>query len=232
VTAVDQSKALWSSMPGWGVVANLLPPEVIVARRVRALRKVIVFALALVLVLAAAGYGYAFWRARAASSALNAEQSRTTELQRQEDQYADVVRMQGTVASVKAQVATLLAKDVDIAQLINGVVAKLPAGATLAQLSLALSTGTTPGAGAPAVNTTNQATLDTSGRPHIGTINLTGQAHDLNQVAAFVSGLASVPGVVGVLPTSQQGNAASVQFTVQLTLTDQVLSHRYAAGGK
>lgn len=231
MTAVDQSKALWSSMPGWGVVANLLPPEVIVARRVRALRKVIVFALALVLVLAAAGYGYAFWRARAASSALNAEQSRTTELQRQEDQYADVVRMQGTVASVKAQVATLLAKDVDIAQLINGVVAKLPAGATLAQLSLALSTGTT-GPGAPAVNTANQATLDTSGRPHIGTINLTGQAHDLNQVAAFVSGLASVPGVVGVLPTSQQGNAASVQFTVQLTLTDQVLSHRYAAGGK
>jgi Tfp pilus assembly protein PilO len=210
-------------------VANLLPPEVIVARRVRALRKVIVMALVAVVVLALAGYGYAFWKARVASSALSAAEKRTAELQQQQSTYADVVRIQGTVASVKTQVATLLANDVNMAKLISDVAAKLPTGANLTQLSLALSTGT---AGAAAANPVSQAVLDTSGRPQIGTINLTGHARSLNEVASFVSGVASVPGVVGVLPTSQQGSATAVQFTVQLTLTDQVLSHRYAPGGK
>jgi Tfp pilus assembly protein PilO len=230
VTAVDQSKTLWNTMPGWGVVANLLPPEVILARRVRVLRKAIVILLITVVALAGVGYGYAFWQAHEASSDLGVEQSRTAELHRQQSKYGNVVQMQGTVANVKSQIATLLAKDVDVTNLISRVVGKLPTGASITQLSLALSVGTAQ-AVVPA-NAANNAVLDPSGRQHIGTINLTGQAHSLDQVAAFVTGVASVPGIVGVFPTSQQGTKTAVQFSVQLTLTDQALSHRYAIGGK
>ena len=48
---------LWASMPGWGIVADLTPPELVESRRLKALRKLIAVCLgAVVLLLRAAGY--------------------------------------------------------------------------------------------------------------------------------------------------------------------------------
>lgn len=221
------NSALWSSMPGWGIVTDLLPPEVISARRVRALRKVITMALLAILVLAGVGYGYGFWRAHGASAALSVEQHRTVELTEQQRKYADVVRIQGTIAGVNGQIGRLLADDVDVARLLDDVLGRLPKGASVLQLALALSVTNAQGVSGG----TDMAVLDTSGHPHIGTVTLTGQAHSLSQVAAFVAGVGTVRGVVGAVPTSQQGDRNAVQFTVQLTLTDQVLSDHFASTG-
>lgn len=223
----DQPQHLWSSMPGWGIVTDLLPPEVISARRLRALRKVITMVLLAILVLAGTGYGYGFWRAHRASAALTAEQGRTVELTQQQQKFADVVRIQGTIAEVRGQLTTLLTDDVDFATLIKDVLGKLPTGSSVLQMAVALTVADAQGVSGG----TDMAVLDTSGRAHIGTITLTGQAHSLSQVAAFVTAVAKVRGVVGAVPTSQQGDRNAVQFTVQLTLTDQVLSHHFATTG-
>lgn len=222
-----QPQHLWSSMPGWGIVTNLLPPEVISARRVRALRKVITMVLLAVLVLAGVGYGYGFWRAHRASAALSAEQDRTVELTQQQQTFADVVRIQGTIAEVRGQLATLLTDDVDFATLMSNVLGKLPKGTSVLQMAVALTVTSAQGVSGG----TDMAVLDTSGHPHIGTLTLTGQAHSLSQVAAFVAAVGKVRGVVGAVPTSQQGDRTAVQFTVQLTLTDQLLSHHFATTG-
>jgi hypothetical protein len=231
---IEQPQQLWSTMPGWGIVANLLPPEVILARRIRVLRKLMTMVLIAVVVLGCLGYGYAFWQAHRASATLSAEQNRGSQLTAQQDKYANVVRIEGNVANVKSQIATLLADDVDFSTLIVRVGGKLPHGATISQMSVTLAVGSQPAA----ASGTDSSVLDTSGHPHIGAITLTGQAGNLDQVAAFVSSLATVPGIVGVFPTSQQGGAtsqrgggAAVQFNVALTLTDQVLSHRYTTTG-
>lgn len=230
---VSSPKELWSSMPGWGIVADLLPPEILAARRVRVLRKRIITALVAVVVLCIAGYGYAFWQAHKASTALESEQAATAQLQQQQRRYAEVVKIQGSIAAVGKQVGTLLANDVDFEALLNSVTAHAPAGVSLSQLSVTLDAVTSKSTtGGVAVG---GAVLDTSGRKHIGSILLTGQASDLAQVAAYVDRLTATPGLVGVFPTSQQVTGKAVQFTLQIVPTDQLLSHRYDAtktGGK
>jgi hypothetical protein len=226
--APPTSKEVWNSMPGWGIVANLLPPEIIAARRIRVLRKRIVTALIAVVVLCIAGYGYAFWQAHTASSALDVERQATARLVQEQRRYAPVVKIQGSIALVNKQVSSLMGSDVDFAKLMSSIVKQEPAGLTLSQLSVTIDSGTAKGGSSGgAAGGTAGGVLDTSGRKHIGSIVLTGQAASVGQVADFVDKLSAVPGLVGVLPTSQQGGATGVQFSVQLIPTDQVLSHRY-----
>lgn len=222
------SKEVWNSMPGWGIVANLLPPEIIAARRIRVLRKRIVTALIAVVVLCMAGYGYAFWQAHTASSALGVERQSTTRLLQEQRRYAPVVKIQGSIALVNKQVSSLMGSDVDFAKLMSSIAQQAPAGMTLSQLSITIDSGIAKAtAGGGAASGVGGGVLDTSGRKHIGSILLTGHAANVGQVADFVDKLSAVPGLVGVLPTSQQGGATGVQFGVQLIPTDQVLSHRY-----
>ena len=70
-------------------------------------------------------------------------------------------------------------------------------------------------------------TLDTSGRPHIGTMSLTGTAVKLTDVAAFVDKLAALPGFVDVLAPSSQQSTSGVQYSITASFTDQVLSHQF-----
>jgi Tfp pilus assembly protein PilO len=222
---LSSPKELWSSMPGWGIVADLLPPEILAARRVRVLRKRIITALVAVAVLCVAGYGYAFWQAHKASAALESEQAVTAQLQQQQRRYAEVVKIQGSITAVGKQVGTLLANDVDFATLMDSIIRQLPAGVILSQMSVTLDAVTAKSTtGGVAVG---GGALDTSGRKHIGSILLTGQASDLAQVAAYVDKLTATPGLVGVFPTSQQVTGKAVQFSLQVVPTDQLLSHRY-----
>lgn len=233
MTAIDQPRDLWSTMPGWGIVANLLPPEVVSARRVRAIRKRMIVVLIAVIMLAAAGYGYAFWKAQSAQNSLSAEQSRTVTLQAQQHRYAAVTQIHTDVAQVNTQLGKLMSNDVDVPTLIDQMVAKMPPGMALTQVTVNITAGsqqgTTIGVGG--------ASLDTSGGKHIGTVSLTGNAAHLADVATFVDGLSALPGVVDVTPTSNTAatdKGSTSKFSIQLNLTDAVLTHSFdsAKAGK
>ena len=229
-----QPRELWSTMPGWGIVANLIPPEVLQARRVRAVRKLVAYALCALVLLAGLGYGYAFFRSQQAADALSAEQSRTSQLLAQQKRYADVTLLQGTVAGVRTELSQLLASDVDMSALVNSVLRQLPAGATVSQLAVTMS----PPAGQQAkVNpASGTASLDTSGRPHLGLITLTGQAPRVPDVSTLVDRLGALPGFLDPYPTSNTTNDKGTLFTIQFTVNDSLLSHRYdltsKTGGK
>ncbi|HEX8092643.1 hypothetical protein, partial [Jatrophihabitans sp.] len=169
-----QPRELWSTMPGWGIVANLIPPEVLQARRVRAIRKLMAYALCVLILIAGAGYSFAWYRSQQAADALSAEQSRTSQLLAQQKRYADVTLLQGSVAGVRTQLSRLLASDVDASALILSILTQLPQGATVSQLAITMSAPA--GKKATADPATGSAALDTSGRPHIGVISITGQA--------------------------------------------------------
>ncbi len=217
-----QPRELWSTMPGWGIVANLIPPEVLQARRVRAIRKLVAFALCLLVLLAGAGYGFAFYRSHQAETSLAAEQSRTSQLMAQQRQYADVTRIEGSVATIRGQLAGLLGTDVDVPALLSSILRQLPAGATVSQLAVTMDTHTTQ-----LPNAAAGASLDTSGHPHIGAITLSGQATRVSDVSILVDRLAAVPGLVDPYPTSNTANEKGTQFTIQFSINDTLLSHRY-----
>ncbi|HEX4728514.1 MAG TPA: hypothetical protein VH298_12000, partial [Jatrophihabitans sp.] len=92
-----QPRELWSTMPGWGIVANLIPPELLQARRVRALQKLVVLVLVLLLLVAGAGYGYSMLRGRQAARELSVEQNRTSQLLAEQNRYRGVTEIQGNV---------------------------------------------------------------------------------------------------------------------------------------
>jgi Tfp pilus assembly protein PilN len=229
----ETTAQLWSTMPGWGITANLLPPEVIAGRRLAVIRKVIVFVLAAVVVLAAGGYVYAFFQQRSAHSDLSAEQAKTASLMADQQKYGQVVTLTGTITSIKGQLATLMADDVDTVRLIDAVTARLPHGAQVTQLQLNLDAAdqqtATSGSSSGSTATQGGGALDTSGQPHIGSLTVTGTANSMSDIAAFLNQLATLNGVVGVYPTSQGKNASGpgTQFTIQMTLTDELLTHRY-----
>ena len=228
MTTIEQRGDLWSTMPGWGIVANLLPPEVVSARRIHAIRKRMMFVLMAVVILAVAGYGFAFWKAQGAQNSLSAEQSRTTTLQAQQHRYAAVTQIHTDVAQVNTQLGKLMSGDVDVPSLISQMSAKLPPGMVLTQVTVNLSGPSQQGAvaaGAPS--------LDTSGSKHVGNVSLSGSSAHIADVATFVDALGALPGVVDVTPTSNTATtdkASGSKFSIQLNLTDAVLTHGFDTG--
>jgi hypothetical protein len=225
MTTATQPRELWNTMPGWGIVANLLPPEVLQARRVRTIRKIVLALLCFLLILAAAGYAYAFMQSRSAGQGLAAEQSRTSQLIAEQHKYSGVTQIQGTVDKVQSQLSTLLAGDVDVSGVLGQVLAKVPAGSVISQVTVTLAV---PSQGA-AASQSGTTSLDTSGHLHIGTITLTGQMPQLTDVSTFVDGLSGITGVVEPFPTTNATTDKGAGFNVQVTLTDQLLSHRFDA---
>jgi hypothetical protein len=225
-----QPRELWSTMPGWGIVANLIPPEVLQARRVKAVRKLVAYGLCVVVLIAALGYGFAWYRNQQAADTLAAEQSRTSQLMAQQKRYADVTLLQGSVAGVRTQLSHLLASDVDVAALMATILSQLPAGATVSQLAVTMSA---PAGQQTAVNVaTGSGALDTSGRPHIGLISITGQALRVSDVSTLVDRLSLLRGFLDPYPTSNTTNDKGTLFTIQFSVDDRLLSHRYDVDSK
>lgn len=220
-----QPRELWSTMPGWSIVANLIPPEVLQARRVRAVRRLVALGLCVLVLLASVGYAFAFYRSHEAEQTLSAEQHRTSQLLAQQKQYAGVTQLQGSVVAVRTELARLLGTDVDVSALVTSILKQLPAGATVSQLAVTISPPVSQ-QGRPQV-AGGTATLDTSGRPHIGLISVTGQAARVTDVSTLVDRLSALPGFIDPYPTSNTANDKGTLFTIQFSITDKLLSHRY-----
>ena len=210
-------------MPGWGIVANLIPPELLQARRVRALQKLVGILLVLLLLVAGAGGGYAMLRSHHASQQLSVEQNRTSQLLADQNRYRGITEIQGNVAQVRSQLAQLMAMDVDTSALLVALVMQLPSGGTVSQLALTIAAPTPT-----APNNIGASVLDTSSQLHIGTITISGQVQKVADVATYVNRLSAIPGLVNPYPATSTANDTGVQFTVQLSINDSLLSKRYA----
>ncbi|MCU1659194.1 MAG: Fimbrial assembly family protein [Pseudonocardiales bacterium] len=225
MTRADQQ--LWNTMPGWGIVADLTPPELVAIRRLRVLRKLIVVGLAAVVVLCAGGYVLAMTKHSAAASAVGDANARTTQLQAEANKYSRVTRIQGSITQIQGKVATLMKTDVNLPELLGKIRADLPGSMAISQLTLTLTK--VPGSNAAG------SVLDTSGHIKIGSVTMSGSGRTLDDLPAYVDHLNQIPGLSNVVPGSNTAGARSTQFSLTFDLTDQLYSHRYdvsTAGGK
>lgn len=222
IPASQQSAS--GAMPGWHIYADLTPPELIAARAVRKVR--VWVAIALVLVVAVIGAGYQFARMQAAEAAdtVAVERAIGDTLRAQQQQFSGVTSIQGSITAARAQLATLMASDVDVDALLGRIWAALPEGMTIDQLSitippLATSSGDTrSGTGA----------LDTSDAAHIGTATLSGTGQQLADLSTFVDRLRQIDGIFDPYPTSNDVADEGTEYSLQLVLTDALLSGLYA----
>ena len=226
----------WSSMPGWGIVADLTPPELIASRHLKVLRKWIATGLVIMLLACVAGYVLATQKRSSASNALESVQARTAQLEADARKYGGITKLQGTVTAVQAQVSQLMSGDVDLVKLMGGISSSLPATMTIKQEAVTISLAGAASSGKAGTTTSKSGSgLDTSGNTPIGNVTISGVSHTLDDLAVYVDRLAAIPGVVDVVPLSNVVDATGVQYSVSLTLTDKLLSHRFDVsknGGK
>lgn len=209
----------WSMMPGWGIVGDLTPPELVAARQLRVLRKLIGVALALVVVLCATGFFYATLQHSKASDALAAANDQTTQEQAALDKYSGITKIQAAVQGVKTQIAGVMGGDVNMPKLIESVRGALPTSMKLTAVTVTFSTPVAADAAEPSLNNT--------GRSVIGQITVSGTARTLNDLADFVLRLQTVNGFVNVIPGSNSASDKAVTFGLTLSMTDALYSHRY-----
>lgn len=231
-TSPEELQQSWSGRPGWGIAANLTPPELISSYRLSRIRKRILLAVCLVALFAAAGFAYGFWRGHQADQELASARDQTAVLQHQADQYGSVTRIQGNVTQVHAKLASLLSGDVDLSTLVGRLRAAAPSGVAISALTVTIDDPASTGSSNPGTAATS---LDTSGAAHIGSVTIDGTGRSIDDLPKFVDAIAAIQGVVDVLPTSNATQAVGTKFTLTLTLTDRLLTHRFAvspAGGK
>jgi hypothetical protein len=228
VTVVDRP-ALWKSLPGWGIAADLTPPELLNSRQLKTLRKLMAAGVVLLLLICAGGYYLAAREKADTAVELKAAQSRTKELQRVGDSYSGVVAIQGSVKQVQAQVAQVMGADVDLVALLVVLESNLPETMVIKQESISINTvGVVGATGVPA-----GSSLDTSGLPRIGTITMSGTGRALDDLSDYIDRLEVVPGLVDVLPISNTASASTpeTQFNLTIGLTNALISHRFDVGG-
>jgi hypothetical protein len=222
--AVDSPWTQQNSMPGWGIVADLTPPELIARRRLQVVRRLVVAGLVVVLLLCASGFGYATWQHGKAEDGLATEQLRTTTLLAQQHKYSAVTVVRGAIGQVQGQLAGLMVGDVDTAALVHSIVGALPATMTIDQMSVTISAASTTGSGGTAGGI---GSLDLSGATHIGTVTLSGTGAALTDLAGYVRALQDAKGVFEPYPLSNQATDTGTTYSLQLTLTDALLTHRF-----
>lgn len=204
--------------PGWYIVADLTPPELVNARWIAVLQRRIAIGLALVAIVCVAAFAFATLQHRSAADDAQAASDRTAYLTQSADKYVGITRIETTVDGLDAKVATVMKNDVDVAAVVASIRRDLPGSMSIESISLTLTAdGVTDGV----------TGLDTSGRATIGTVNIAGSGRSLDDLPGFVDGLSGVRGFANVLPTSNTVSHGKAQFSVEVTLTDPLYSHRY-----
>jgi Tfp pilus assembly protein PilN len=227
-TTTQEVGTLWSAMPGWGISADLMPPEVLGERQIKVLRRRILFAVAVVALLCVLGYVYAAVQRHEASNRLADVEAQTSQLQAKQSKYANVTRIQGSVAEAKREIAGLMSQDVDLAALIDQLRVQLPTGMTIGQLEITMDS-TKDSVAAAASAGTGAVDLDASGRRHIGIVKVAGTARTLSDVAAYLDRLKGLRGVVEPYPLTSKASGQGIQYSLQVVLTDELLTHKFDA---
>lgn len=200
-----------------GITANLLPPEVIDARRGKKVRRLVALILAAGLLITAGWYLYAKHQTSAAQDQLSQSQDQLVQLHHDQAKYANVVKIQADSAALKAQLAQLMTGDLQWWQLEPKLQAVAPAGLTINSVNGTISAGGGAPVAAASANPLNTATA-------IGSMTIAGTAVNNSEVAAFVDALATVPGIADpfVTGTTSDGQG-STTFTITALLTKAAL---------
>jgi Tfp pilus assembly protein PilN len=214
----------WNVRPGWGVAVNLTPPQLVTARRLRTVRKLIAAGVGVVVIGCGAGY---FLAARDHSDAQNAVagvQVQTAQLQSELAKYSTTTKIQSTTSAVRQQISQVMTGDVATDALLAQIRAALPANMSIQAASVTVSQ---VGVDAATADTTGTTGLSDPRYPRIGDITITGTGQDLATVSAFVAKLQGLRGLVDVVPTSNAADTTGVQWTIALGFTDQLRTHAY-----
>lgn len=208
---------------GWAAVpkVNLLPPEILEVRRFRRVRQGLGVAVLAVVAGAAIGTYWAQTEVDAAEQDLVTAQSTVSQLQREQQRYAEAPRVIAQVEAAQSARATAMASDVPWYQFLSRLAAAEPAGVNIASFTVSV-TGAAP-----------TAATGPLAEPGIGSIAMQGDASSYTKVASWLESVVRVRGLKGsTLSTATkqaagEDQAADVTFSSGVVVTPEALSRRY-----
>jgi Tfp pilus assembly protein PilN len=204
------------------IMANLLPLEIVDARRDRRMRRVVLAALASFVAVLVAWYALSAYQTRHARQTLAAAQQSGEAVLRQQRAFAEVVDVQAESKLITTQLAALLGTDLQWAKLLGAVESSAPAGVALTGMTGSI-TPTADAAAATAVTLPN-----TTGLKAVGSLTVSGSATSQATIAAYVDALARITGLGNPLLSGVTTQNGQLQFSVRLDITSAALGGRYA----
>jgi Tfp pilus assembly protein PilN len=234
MSTLTTTKAPATDRPLIRVVANLLPDEVVDARRVRHVRHRVVLALVVVLLLIAGWYVYARIQTSKAQANLNKVENQTVSLRAREHSFARLSAVQGATAAIADQLHQLMTGDLAWSALLRTLNVQAPPGVAVTNVSGAMFAG---GTGAPSSTQSGTANggigaLDRSGQLPAGTLTVTGTATDKRVIAGYLDALGRVKGLSVPFLTNLGVQDGHLSFTANLVITTAALGGRWSAPPK
>jgi hypothetical protein len=204
------------------ISADLLPEEVVAARRGRRTRGWVLAVVGVVVLALGGWYLIADHSTSEANADLEAVNSQQARLQRQQTTYADVVDVQAETVTISKQLRTLFANDLQWAALID----RLRTAGTDSEVTV---DSITANLNADGGNGSASSTLpSTSGEKAIGTITITGSAKDKPSIAAYVDLLDTLPTVADPFVTSvSASDDKKVSYELTVNISDDALCGRF-----
>jgi hypothetical protein len=215
------------------ISADLLPEEIVAARRARRSRAWVVVALPVIVAMLGGWYVYADRAVHSANDDLSAVTGQATTLQKSQTRYQQVVDVQNETTTISQELKALLANDVPWANVFDTLRSTGSASGVQVRGINAILTKAT---GATAI----QTLPSTSGAATIGTVTITGSAPDKPSVAKYVDALGKLTEVANPYLTnaakSDSNGAKAWQFSITVDITSTTLCGRFTtkctSGGK
>jgi Tfp pilus assembly protein PilN len=207
--------------------ADLLPDEVISARRTDVVRQRVLVGLAVLVLLLVGAYGASWWQTSGARSDLSDLQHRGVGLQTQQKEFGALVSTQSQVLAIQSQLQSLMAGDVPWKAMLTTLRETAPQGVELTQLSGSVTAGAAAAGAAQDPN--GYEALNSTGLVQIGTLAVAGTAPDKRSVAAYADKLAKVKGLAAPFITSVTVTDRTVTFAMTVLITSDALGGRYPA---
>ena len=213
------------------ISANLLPDEVVAARRGRSARRAVLGVVILVVALIATWYVYAARQVQVATNDLDSVTNQAADLQRSQVRYAGVVSVESQTRTISKQLNTLLGNDMSWATLLN----------TLRDTGEAASvtvTGINGGLTRTVSGTPDTVTLPTAKKVTvIGSLIVTGSAPDKPSIAKYVDALGKIGTLSSPYLTNASENNGLLSFSITVDVTAQSRCGRFTkacanSGGK
>jgi Tfp pilus assembly protein PilN len=201
------------------ISANLLPDEIIAARRLSRLKRKLALAVVVLVVLLVLGYGYSWWQTRQSNDALAAEQFTTTQLTAQVQKFAPLVQAQGETTTIKTKLAAAMTDDLPWSKLLATLQKSAGSAVAIDSLTATVSEEDV---------STDVNPLNDTGLQIIGDIKLTGSGPDYRTIASFVDCLSTVKGLAVVDPAQVAVDGRQLTFNVTLSLTTDILGGRFS----
>jgi len=200
--------------------ADLLPPEVKLAKRAVGIRRNLVWGLAATLALTGGGYVFSTMQADASKARLAQATATTQELLAEQAKYYDVRDVMDTVNAVTAARAIGVSTEVEWKSFLSEVESSLPSGMRITAYSLATSTP---------VESLAQASVPLQGA-RVGTLIFTVVGPDLPHFEAWLDNLRSVTGYTDAFPGTVTRSEETGQYSGDITvhITPEAYSLRFA----